>query len=474
MTNTATPAADERLVRAARGGDAQAFDALIRRHFGLVHAIALARLGEREAAEDLAQEVFLRAHLALPQLSDPGLFTRWLAQIARNLAATWQSRAMRRSALAAMVPLDEHGGEVPDTEDKGVRSRMETEEQQRAVWNAVRSLPPEERELVLMHFAEGLTQSEIGERLGVHQTTVLRRLKRALAAMRGALEPLLRESGPRLRASRGAAARASALVAAAGAMSATARASLAATAAASTPLVKAGSLTTIKAALAAGGSLMATGKGITVTIGVAALVAGGIYVTTVAQQGAPAPPLPPPPAVMGTPGFGGFAEAQMAAEVNRVRADMRAVATAIESYYVDNNSYPTWALGGDSRSVAQGNALLSGMPTFHRSVALPNAPFGAAGQPFSLTTPIAYMSRTMTDPFNTGPNSNYSYFSVDDSQRRIHGWILVSPGPDGVFNIRPQQDYDPSIAQPSPTLLRLAYDPTNGTVSGGDIFRVKQ
>jgi RNA polymerase sigma-70 factor (ECF subfamily) len=80
----APPATDADLVRGARGGGVAAFEALTARHFPMVYALAYARLGAREAAEDLAQEVFLLAILHLGALADPARFAAWLGRIARN------------------------------------------------------------------------------------------------------------------------------------------------------------------------------------------------------------------------------------------------------------------------------------------------------------------------------------------------------------------------------------------------------
>ena len=54
------------------------------------------------------------------------------------------------------------------------------------------------------------------------------------------------------------------------------------------------------------------------------------------------------------------------------------------------------------------------------------------------------------------------------------GWIMISPGPDCKFDIDPAKCYDGNIPQPSELLIRMSYDPTNGTVSPGDVWRVKQ
>ncbi len=56
------------------------------------------------------------------------------------------------------------------------------------------------------------------------------------------------------------------------------------------------------------------------------------------------------------------------------------------------------------------------------------------------------------------------------------GWIFFSPGLDGDYDLVPSRDFDAAIAQPSAHLLTCgaSYDPTNGTVSNGDIYRVRQ
>jgi RNA polymerase sigma factor (sigma-70 family) len=283
---------DVQLLREALAGEMRSLGALVERHFGLVYTVALARLRDPEIAEDLAQEVMLRACLHLERLGPQGNFPAWVARIARNLATDWQRRGQRASRLLPMVPLEQMKvPEVPDRQAKGARETMASDQESQALREALFELPEEERELVMLHYTEGLSQSEIAERLGTTQPTVSRQLKRALARLRGRLEPLLREVGPSLRAPRGAVARSVAFVAAASALSATAKASLLAAAPASeiasaTEAAQAGVsgavgvvgfLKSLSALIAGGAQLMATGKGIVVTAVAVAAIAGGTY-----------------------------------------------------------------------------------------------------------------------------------------------------------------------------------------------------
>ena len=218
------------LVRETRSGIAGAYDQLVERYFGMIYAVGLARLSDSGAAEDLAQEVFLRAYLCLDRLQHPEFFAAWITRMARNLATDWQRRGARGSRIATMVPLDDTHLEVPDTRTPGARERMETEEEQQVVRAALRRLSPEQREIVLLRFMEDMTQEEIGARLGINRSSVSRSLDKALGRMRVALVPVLRDAMPRLRAPKAATARTLAVVGAAAGLASAQKAAMAAAA----------------------------------------------------------------------------------------------------------------------------------------------------------------------------------------------------------------------------------------------------
>ena len=119
---------DGDLLRAFRAGDTTALERLVERHLGVVHLIALSRLRDREAAEDLAQEVFLRALLGLDRLTNPERFGPWLARIARNLATDWHRRRQTRSRLVQMVPLDQVAHAIPDRGAREASQAMQSDE----------------------------------------------------------------------------------------------------------------------------------------------------------------------------------------------------------------------------------------------------------------------------------------------------------------------------------------------------------
>jgi len=163
-----------------------------------------------------------------------------------------------------------------------------------------------------------------------------------------------------------------------------------------------------------------------------------------------------------------FLEAQTRAKVIRVKADMRTYATALESYYIDQKAYPP------SRATTQGNVnsglaaqdpSLNGQTTFSSHV---------------LTSPVAYLSALPSDPFARAKGATFSYYSTHSADGRNDGWILWSPGPDGQYDLTGDKiaqigglPFDQSTGWPA-LLISNTFDPTNGTVSRGDIWRVKQ
>lgn len=331
---------NEHLVRRVQNGDRSAFDCLIERHFGMVYALGLARLGSREAAEDLAQEVFLRVFLHVRDLRDPKLLTAWIGRMTRNLAANWVRAHQRRSQVLPLLagPPDEVILSVTDTR-KGVREQMDDQTAHEKLHQAIAALPIHQRELVLLCYMEGMSRVEIASRMGVHPSTVGRQIDRALSSLRGILEPVLRTEMAGLRATPKAVTNTLSVVAAIAVATSPLKGKLlaaeawktgtSAVAAASATVANltTASVLTSKLSTYLTGGLFAMKIGKIAAIAVAAVVVGGgIYYTASSLQSPPqqrsvvplsAPPAPPMSALPALP-EGYTVKATPAKSTNRI------------------------------------------------------------------------------------------------------------------------------------------------------------
>jgi RNA polymerase sigma-70 factor (ECF subfamily) len=160
------------LVRAARSGDRVAFGALYEQYGRLVHGILLAYVPYHEA-EDLMQDVFVKALERLPELREAAAFRGWLLTIARH-AATDHQRGKKPTA------------ELVEPLAAGKNARADAEAF--AVLDAIQGLPECYRETLILRFVEGMTGPEIAERTGLTADSVRVNLCRGMKLLRARLE----------------------------------------------------------------------------------------------------------------------------------------------------------------------------------------------------------------------------------------------------------------------------------------------
>ncbi len=172
------------LQRIAERADPAAFRELYEAYGPRVKAYMMRRGADAGTAEDLAQETLLTVwRKAALYAGEKGSMTTWVFAIARNLRidrlrreAPWQELPEGRMAEASEEPL-------PD-------EAMAEKERQQRVQAALAELPPEQKEVVSLAYLEGLSHSEIAERLGVPLGTVKSRMRIAYQKIRQALENL--------------------------------------------------------------------------------------------------------------------------------------------------------------------------------------------------------------------------------------------------------------------------------------------
>ena len=179
---------DSELVRRARGGDGDAFGALVDRYMRAAYAVALSVTGSHEDAEDAAQESFMVALQKLEECRSPERFAGWLLTIVRNRSRNLVRRESLRDTDE--VPASARSrAPTPDreTERSELRGRLA---------EALDALPQAQREIVLLHDLEGWKHREIAERLEIPAGTVRSHLHFARKALRDALdESPVREVG---------------------------------------------------------------------------------------------------------------------------------------------------------------------------------------------------------------------------------------------------------------------------------------
>ncbi len=166
-------------VARARGGDFDAFDALVREHGPAVYRVALRMLGDPADAEDAAQDAFLQAWRGLRSFRGQSRFTTWMYRIVTNRCL--DELARRR----ATEPLEEDSPSERPGPEQVVVARSEFAILRRAVDD----LTPEQRVTLVLREFEGCTYEEIAEVLGISVSAVKSRLHRArvevLEAMQG-------------------------------------------------------------------------------------------------------------------------------------------------------------------------------------------------------------------------------------------------------------------------------------------------
>ncbi|MGI8937007.1 MAG: sigma-70 family RNA polymerase sigma factor [Iamia sp.] len=148
------------------------FDEFFRAEYAGLVVLLTAMSGSRAAAEELAQEAMLRAHVRWERIARYDRPGAWVRRVALNLGRNrWARRRSERSALTRLAqerpPDDPYGATVPDDE----------------FWSVVRALPRRQAAAVALHYLEDLPVSEVAEVLGCAEGTAKVHLHRGRAAL---------------------------------------------------------------------------------------------------------------------------------------------------------------------------------------------------------------------------------------------------------------------------------------------------
>jgi len=176
---------DAALADAARQGEIKAFEQLVRQYMKKAYFFTLGLVGNREDALDISQNAFAKAYRGIRNLSSGDKFPSWFFSILRHEAANFIKKAKRK----APESLDQRESflrftdqSLPDEERAAVC---------RVVQQAIRSLPLDMQEILIMQHFQGLDYSEIAELLGIPRGSVASRLYRARAALKKKLNGII-------------------------------------------------------------------------------------------------------------------------------------------------------------------------------------------------------------------------------------------------------------------------------------------
>lgn len=180
---------DESLMLAFKAGDSRAFEELVRRHRAAVFNFLLRLAGNRQRAEDLLQETWLRIVRSAPNWEAQAKFTTWAFTIARNQCMD----AMRKDSYRRAGSLDAPAGDGEDDRPLADRVAGTGAQPDREAYNAalrplieraLAALPSEQREVFLLREYHGVAFKEIAQVTGVPENTVKSRMRYALEGLR--------------------------------------------------------------------------------------------------------------------------------------------------------------------------------------------------------------------------------------------------------------------------------------------------
>jgi RNA polymerase sigma-70 factor, ECF subfamily len=178
---------EAQLVRSAQAGDRASFEELVRLHADRLYAVILRVVGDRQEAEEVVQETFLRAWRSLARFERRSQFFTWLYRIGVNEAKRTHER---RSARPMQAPLDEAPGQPAD-ERQAPHARAEARDLRQALEAAIMDLPMDYRMPLVLRDVEGLSTAEAARVMDLGEAAFKSRLHRARLAVRAAVEDLV-------------------------------------------------------------------------------------------------------------------------------------------------------------------------------------------------------------------------------------------------------------------------------------------
>lgn len=157
--------------------DHDVLEELYRRHYSAAMLYCVSLCGDEHMAQDFVSDAFVKAYLSLP--NDVPSFQYWLLRVCKNL---WIDHLRKQKFLTSSEPLELIGDPVtPET-------AYIQDQERKALWNAIRSLEPSDRELVTLHYFSALPLTQIAPLLGKSYAATQKRLVRLRQILKQRME----------------------------------------------------------------------------------------------------------------------------------------------------------------------------------------------------------------------------------------------------------------------------------------------
>ena len=173
---------DELLLRRACKGDVQAFEELMQSHESRIYAIALRMMGDREDAQDCAQEAMVRIYRAMGSFKGQSALATWIYRITMNTCLD-ELRRRKARKVTSLDSLVDNGWSPTDTGDTPEEHGLRVEKQN-ALNRAIQSLPDDMRAAIILRDVKGYSYDEIASILGANVGTIKSRISRGREKLR--------------------------------------------------------------------------------------------------------------------------------------------------------------------------------------------------------------------------------------------------------------------------------------------------
>jgi len=187
---------DKLLIEKFKAGDDDSFRKLVEKYQSKVYSIVLAMVGDKNDADDLSQEVFIKVYRFLPKFKGKSKFFTWLYRITVNTCINAKNGKNKKDEVISLfTPVDEKGNflytRMPQENFKSPIEALKNRELNVKIKSAVDSLSDGLREVFILREIEDLSYKELAEVFQCSEGTIKSRLFRAREALREKLEPYL-------------------------------------------------------------------------------------------------------------------------------------------------------------------------------------------------------------------------------------------------------------------------------------------